>query len=112
MPRLFSVQATGCAPVVKAFECGLERCEPWSDPHTVAVGLLVPGPLGGILMLRALRESGGGAVAVTDEALVAAQHLLSSLEGVDACPEGGRPWLCCGSSSSRGDWRLTSGLSS
>lgn len=89
MPRLFSVQAAGCAPVVKAFESGASACEPWPDPWTVASGLRVPGPLGGTLMLRALRESGGGAVAVSDEELTADAGLLASLEGVDACPEGG-----------------------
>lgn len=89
MPRLVSVQSAGCAPVIKAFEEGKAACEPWPDPHTVASGLRVPGPLGGALMLRAIRESGGGAVAVTDDQLTDGAHLLSSLEGVDACPEGG-----------------------
>ena len=68
-PRLYSVQATGCAPVVKAFEAGADRAEPWPDPTTVAAGLRVPSPLGDRLMLKALRESGGGAIAVTDEEL-------------------------------------------
>jgi threonine synthase len=89
MPRLFSVQSSGCAPVVKAFEAGSSACEPWPDPWTVASGLRVPRPLGGALMLRALRESGGGAVSVTDDELTADADLLASLEGVDACPEGG-----------------------
>jgi threonine synthase len=89
MPRLVSVQSAGCAPVIKAFEEGKAACEPWADPHTVASGLRVPGPLGGALMLRAIRESGGDAVAVTDDQLMDGAHLLSSLEGVDACPEGG-----------------------
>ncbi|HWO88962.1 MAG TPA: threonine synthase [Gemmatimonadales bacterium] len=89
MPRLFSVQATGCAPVVRAFQQGATKCEPWPNPETVAAGLQVPGPLGGPLMLKALRQSGGGAVAVTDQQLLAGADLLSSLEGVDACPEGG-----------------------
>lgn len=88
-PRLFSVQSEGCAPVVRAFELGKASCEPWPDPWTVASGLRVPGPLGGALMLKAIRETGGGAVAVTDDELTEASHLLSSLEGVDACPEGG-----------------------
>jgi threonine synthase len=88
-PRLFSVQSAGCAPVVRAFETGQDACEPWPDPWTVASGLRVPGPLGGALMLRAIRQTGGGAVAVTDEELSDASHVLSSLEGVDACPEGG-----------------------
>ncbi len=89
MPRLFSVQSTGCAPVVRAFEAGAQRCELWADPRTVAAGLRVPGPLGGALMLRALRESRGGAVAVTDPQLTEGAGLMSSLEGVDASPEGG-----------------------
>jgi threonine synthase len=89
MPRLFSVQSTGCAPVVTAFEQGAAKCDPWPDPQTVASGLRVPGPLGGALMLRALRESRGGAVAVSDADLVASAGQLSTLEGVDACPEGG-----------------------
>jgi threonine synthase len=89
MPRLYTVQSSGCAPVVQAFERGLDRCEPWKDPWTVAAGLRVPAPLGGALMLRALRDSRGGAVAVTDDALTQAARWLSSLEGVDACPEGG-----------------------
>ena len=88
-PRLYSVQASGCAPVVRAFDQGRTSCEPWPDPWTVASGLRVPGPLGGALMLTALRETGGGAVDVTDAELTAAGTLLSSLEGVDACPEGG-----------------------
>jgi threonine synthase len=89
MPRLFSVQATGCAPVIRAFEQGAAKTEPWPNPWTVASGLRVPAPLGGALMLRALRESGGGVMAVTDDDLTAAAALLSAMEGVDACPEGG-----------------------
>jgi len=89
LPRMYTVQATGCAPVVQAFESGAERVTLWPDPTTVAAGLRVPGPLGDRLMLRALRESGGGAVAVSDEALVEAAHELQRAEGIDASPEGG-----------------------
>src|SRR5256886_2029153 len=89
LPRVFTVQANGCAPVVQAFESGAERCEAWPDPQTRAAGLRVPSPLGDRLMLRALRESGGGAVAVSDEALAAAAHELQVAEGIDASPEGG-----------------------
>lgn len=88
-PRLFSVQAAGCAPVVAAFARGAERCEPWPDPETVASGLRVPGPVGGALMLRALRDTAGSAVAVSDEELLAGARQLATLEGVDASPEGG-----------------------
>jgi threonine synthase len=89
MPRLFAVQSSGCAPVVKAYEAKAQKTEPWPDPWTVASGLRVPGPLGGALMLRAIRESQGSAVAVDDDVLTKAADQLSSLEGVDACPEGG-----------------------
>ncbi len=65
-PRFYSVQSDGCAPVVRAFDAGADRCEPWVDPRTVAAGLRVPAPLGDRLMLKALRESGGGAIAVSD----------------------------------------------
>ena len=88
-PRLFAVQSTGCMPVVAAFEKGATKTEPWPDPWTVASGLRVPGPLGGPLMLTAIRETRGGAVAVSDPDLTASATLLSSLEGVDASPEGG-----------------------
>lgn len=89
LPRMFTVQATGCAPIVQAFEAGAERATPWSDPKTLAAGLRVPAAIGDRLMLRALRESNGGAVAVSDEALVAAAAELQATEGIDASPEGG-----------------------
>ena len=89
LPRMFTVQATGCAPVVQAFQSGADHCTPWPDPETVAAGLRVPGPLGDRLMLKALRESGGGAVAVTDQALERAAEDLQRREGIDAAPEGG-----------------------
>jgi threonine synthase len=87
-PKLFSVQSTGCAPVVKAYEEGADKPEPWPDPETVACGLRVPGPLGGKLILRALRETGGSAIAVSDEDLSQGACDLAGL-GIDACPEGG-----------------------
>jgi len=88
-PRLYCVQSSGCAPVVKAFEAGADRTEPWPEPVTVAAGLRVPAPLGGRLMLRAMRETKGGAVAVSDEELCAAQGELAVREAIDAAPEGG-----------------------
>jgi threonine synthase len=89
LPRMYTVQATGCAPVVRAFDENAERSTSWSDPQTMAAGLRVPAPLGDRLMLRALRESKGGAVAVSDEALQAAATELQKVEGIDASPEGG-----------------------
>lgn len=88
-PRMYGVQSAGCAPVVEAFRTGAERCRPWPEPRTVAAGLRVPAPLGDRLILQALRESGGGALAVTDDALTAAARDLQTLEGIDAAPEGG-----------------------
>jgi threonine synthase len=87
--RLFSVQSTGCAPVVRAFEEGAEAPTAWEDPVTVASGLRVPGPLGGKLVLRGLRETGGGAVAVPDETLTEWEHRTARAEGIDMSPEGG-----------------------
>ncbi len=89
LPRMYGVQAAGCAPVVRAFEAGSTSCEAWREPTTIACGLRVPGPLGDELILRALRESGGAAVAVSDEALSRAAAEISLLEGIDMSPEGG-----------------------
>lgn len=89
LPRMFTAQAEGCAPVVAAFAAGAERCEPWPNPETAAAGLRVPAPLGDRLVLAALRESGGGAVAVSEAALADAAHALQAREGIDAAPEGG-----------------------
>jgi len=88
-PRLFAVQSAGCAPVVRAVEAGSDRCEAWTEPWTVASGLRVPNPLGGQLMLRAIRDTRGGAIAVTDEELAEQARVVSRREGVDLSPEGG-----------------------
>jgi len=89
MPRLYAVQSAGCAPVVEAVARGADHCDPWPDPWTIASGLRVPAPLGGPLMLRAIRESGGGAVAVSDAELSRRATEISRLEGLDLSPEGG-----------------------
>lgn len=89
LPRMYAVQSTGCAPVVRAFDAGAEQCEPWAEPWTMASGLRVPAPLGGHLMLRALRESGGGAVAVDDADLEAEARVATTETGIDFSPEGG-----------------------
>src|SRR3989454_10187602 len=88
-PRMYSVQSSGCAPVVRAFESGAERCDAWPDPRTVAAGLQVPAPFGDRLILAALRESGGGGAAGSESAVAAAARELRTVEGVDASPEGG-----------------------
>lgn len=89
LPRMYTVQAEGCAPVVKAFREGADHCTPWPDPWTIASGLRVPGALGDRLMLRALRESRGSAVAVSDAELARDAEEGSRLEGIDFAPEGG-----------------------
>lgn len=88
-PRFFAVQSTGCAPLVKAMEQAADRCDPWPDPWTVACGLRVPAPLGDRLMILALRESRGGALAIDDGELTATADAVTRQEGVSVCPEGG-----------------------
>ena len=88
LPRLVAVQAAGCAPIVRAFGAGAAVSEPWPDARTVAFGITVPKPLGDFLILQALYATGGTAVAVTDEALLADQRAVARLEGCFICPEG------------------------
>ncbi|MEY2733076.1 MAG: hypothetical protein RL340_135 [Gemmatimonadota bacterium] len=88
-PRMIIAQASGCAPLVRAFAAGADRATPWEDPTTYASGLRVPGPLGDRLTLRTLRESGGDAEAVTEERIRVGTFLLASRSGIDAAPEGG-----------------------
>jgi threonine synthase len=91
-PRFVAVQAAGCAPVVKAFADGSERTSPWPNPQTRAYGLRVPAPLGGFLCVRALRETGGTAIAIEEAELEAAARELAAQSGIDVCPEGGAAW--------------------
>ena len=86
--RMIAVQAEGCAPIVRAFECGAERAEPWEDASTIAPGIRVPAPFADDLMLRVLRQSDGDAVAVSDDEIRAAVREIAATEGIDACPEG------------------------
>lgn len=88
LPRLVAVQSAGCAPIVRAFERGATQSEPWPDPHTVAFGITVPKPLADFLVLRALYETDGCAIAVDDQAILAAQAECGSSEGLFLCPEG------------------------
>jgi len=88
-PRMISVQATGCAPIVRAWERGEDEAAPWADAHTYASGLRVPRAVGDFLMLRAIRDSQGAAVAVPDEEMADAVRLIGATTGVFAAPEGG-----------------------
>jgi threonine synthase len=92
-PRMFTVQSSGCAPIVRAFEEGLDTAPEWQSPHTAAWGLRVPRAIGDRLMLRALRDSRGGAVAVEDTQIEPAAAQARLTEGVDVGPEGGAAFL-------------------
>jgi threonine synthase len=87
-PRMVAVQAAGCAPMVRAYEEGEEHASRWENAHTIASGIRVPQAVGDFLILRAVRESGGFAIAVTDEAITAALDEAAGEEGFLMCPEG------------------------
>jgi len=88
-PRMFAVQATGCAPIVRAFETGEKIAEEFPDAHTVAAGLRVPKAIGDFLILNILRQSNGGAIAVDDEEMIRSAREVGSTQGLFVCPEGG-----------------------
>jgi len=92
-PRMFTVQSSGCAPVVRAFNEGLDTAPEWESPQTGAWGLRVPRAIGDRLMLRALRDSGGGAIAVEEAQIETAAAELRTTEGIDAGPEAGAALL-------------------
>lgn len=87
-PRLVSVQAEGCAPLVRAFDAGADESELWRNPTTRVPGLRAPRVIADFLCLQAIRESGGTAIAVPDEPMFAAQHEAAAAEGIALCPEG------------------------
>jgi threonine synthase len=88
LPRFVAVQAEGCAPVVQAFQEGVDTCQPWQNAHTIASGLRVPKSFADRLILSCLRQSEGTAIAVSDAKIHDAQHSLATREGVLAAPEG------------------------
>jgi threonine synthase len=88
LPRLVAVQASGCAPIVRAFDSGALTATFWDSAHTIASGIRVPGALGDFLILSALRESGGFALAVSDEAIDAARGHVGTHDGLLLSPEG------------------------
>lgn len=87
-PKFIAVQASGCQPIVKAFQEGKDTAEPWPNATTIADGLRVPGPFADYLILQAIRATGGTALAVEDAEMVAAMYELATAEGIIACPEG------------------------
>jgi threonine synthase len=88
-PRMIAVQASGCAPMVRAWEQGDEFAERWEGAATMAIGIRVPKAVGDFLILRAVRESGGAAIAVEEEAIMEAVDDAARLDGMLLCPEGG-----------------------
>ncbi len=86
---MVSVQAEHCAPIVRAFDEGAERSVPWENARTVADGLRVPKAIGDFLVLRAVRASGGTALAVSDDEMVRGMRDLGTRQGISAAPEGG-----------------------
>jgi threonine synthase len=88
-PRMYAVQAEGCAPIVRAFENGEEFAERWEHAATVATGIRVPKAVGDFLILRAVRESGGAALAVPEDAILQAVEDAARDDGFLLCPEGG-----------------------
>ena len=95
LPRMVTAQAEGCAPIVRAFAAHADRARPWDNPTTHASGLRVPGPLGDRLILRALYESHGTAVAVSETAIREGTARVARTTGIDAAPEGGCAFAVC-----------------
>jgi threonine synthase len=92
-PRMVSVQAEHCAPIVRAFQQGAEKAPMWENASTIADGLRVPRAIGDFLILRAVRESGGTALAVTDQSMVEGMLAIGKHAGVSAAPEGGAAFV-------------------
>jgi threonine synthase len=88
LPRMVAVQAEGCAPIVKAWEAGEEHAPLWQNAHTVAAGIRVPIAVGDFLIIRAVRESGGFGMTVTDEDTMELRDSIAAKEGFLLCPEG------------------------
>ena len=92
-PKMVSVQAEQCAPIVRAFQRGEERAQPWEGAKTIADGLRVPRAIGDFLILRAVRESGGTAIAVSDRSMIGGMLAIGKCQGISAAPEGGAAWV-------------------
>ena len=87
-PKMFAVQAENCAPIVRAFENGEEFAQPWENATTLAAGMRVPSAIGDYLILKAVRDSGGSAITVSDDEMINMIDLIGKLEGFFVCPEG------------------------
>jgi threonine synthase len=85
---MVAVQAAGCAPMVRAWETGADHAEPWADAHTAAAGIRVPAAIGDALILRAVRDSGGFAIAIDEDDIFATRDRIAREDGLLLCPEG------------------------
>ena len=106
-PRMFAVQAAGCAPIVRAFEAGEKNAAEFPDAHTIASGLRVPKAIGDFLILKILRESNGGAIAIDDNEMVRVAREVGASEGLFVCPEGAACFAAL--KSLRSDGKIRSG---
>jgi threonine synthase len=102
LPRLVAVQSTGCAPIVRAYEAGAERADPWENAHTIASGIRVPAALGDFLILRALRETRGFAIAVEDADIESARSEVAAKDGLLLSPEGAATYAAYSSAARAG----------
>lgn len=102
LPRMVAVQATGCAPIVRAWEAGEEHAPVWLDAHTVAAGIRVPVAVGDFLIIRAVRESGGFAMALPDAEIMTMRDRIAAEEGLLLCPEGAATAAACARALSEG----------
>jgi len=96
LPRLYAIQPTGCAPVVRALKAGAPKVTPWEGASTIAPGLLVPAPFASERILEAVRETAGGGETVDDEMLIDAMVALATRDGISASPEGAAPYAALG----------------
>src|SRR5918996_2304387 len=103
VPRLVVTQAAGCAPIVAAFDAGQEESEFWEEPRTIAAGLRVPKALGDFLVLRAVRETGGTAIAVSDDEILDAMRTMARDAGILTAPEGAATLAAAARLRERGD---------
>jgi threonine synthase len=101
-PKMVVVQASGCAPLVQAYEEGAEHARRWEGAATIAAGLRVPSAIGDYLVLKAIRESGGTALAVSDDEIQAAQIEMARELGIDTSPEGAATWAALKALQQRG----------
>jgi threonine synthase len=102
-PRMVAVQSEGCAPIPRAYELGTDHADEWENPQTLAAGLRVPSAVGDFLMLRAIRESNGTAVAVSEDEIIRDTFEIGKKEGIFAAPEGGAVLACLKRLLSSGD---------